>query len=570
MTVRKTLLSRMTAILSAVLIAVLVMLVFPESNPKVGALDEIDASTIVDGSYEYSFVVSGKTIACAPGTAPDTIDKIKTGDPVKFNLNKMNINNSAAVADQWYCLGLDCKNFMLTSVSEADLMEGSTVIGRFYIQNSKFYFKLNSTFLAAEHLWVEGHFDGEVCLDEDDINAGTANLEEGLTGIYVPNIPVEGTRAMTVSKSLAGGLSVSADGTAVQQYQAVIESTGNIGTSITVADAMKNAGLGAVLDGNIAVTSNKEGTAFASSYADFSAISGIIKPGERLTLTYSMKLNNFKDVYSAASRPADWKDNEIKVSYDDNGVTKEETANVSFAVNDPSLFKSHGTLSEDKSKFSWTVTIYCPFFTGNKTVDSAYVTDLKDSYSVNDGAAVDVPVSFDSAVWNIYNKNYTITYTTPVDNTSAVDLSIKNTVEAKIFGKPFSSDGWGSFTADNPIVKTKTDPAVDTENGSMGWKVEYTVPADNVTDLVINDSTWASNGHSHAVDTSTVTVTKNGAAFTDCTVEAGGNVRINNGSYAKNDVFVITYKTVTSTAKEGDANEVFADSEFENTARAVY
>ncbi|MBQ2824618.1 MAG: hypothetical protein IJF18_08590, partial [Oscillospiraceae bacterium] len=596
----KSLLSR---VLATALAAFVVVWVLPFNSLEISAEDVLTPVTETEVQEEGGSVVWG-AYSLAPINQTIEIDgikvtlfdlyinnklaseisSVKNGDNVNFYF-EWEISKGSGVMPTEQTVTFDLKGLyftdeqgpLKTSITK-DGVATDIQVGKYYISNEKVTFVFDSAqtiidnygedvfFLDESYIRGMCNFGGKISYGSDDVDKETGNvvIGEDTLGTWTLYANSGDVNAL---KSAVGSVYSDGNGNYYQDYSVTLTSNGAGHAKIkSISDTFTSGKLYG-LDGTIsaAATPADSVTGLASSYSDFSGLTGLVIPtGSTVTLTYRMKVDE-----SVNTTNTIWEyNNRFSVTLDDgdsndaNDITR--TSDAQPKITKGSVYKN-GIYDQNTNRITWTVEIYHESFTGDYANDSTVLTSFTDSLTLDGAAASDTCPSLSDILgkqngveYDQWNHKYKITYYTDVpENTTGKDMLYKNTVTAEMGGFEFSSEKEVPVYAANPLVKDAVNAEI-ADDGTMDWKVTFTVPSNITAPLVIKDET---SGKQHSLD-GTITVQNGGAEGVDYTI-SGSTVTFTTIPAAGTKI-ILTYAT------KALADELLTAGSFYNKAIAVY
>ncbi|MDE7293730.1 MAG: hypothetical protein K2N72_04820 [Oscillospiraceae bacterium] len=502
--------------------------------------------------------------------------KVNNGDEVFFAFDWSVDKSADEVLTNPLVADIDFQGIYLLA-NDGPLQQGTVDRGTYKIirtaDGNKIEFYVEEDQLKQSNIKGQAVFKGNISYTANDIGSdGKFDIKASAEGSPILSLRPEATVKANawVNKQADGQLYKGADGKYYQDYTVTVNASSTSTANYTInsitdtpVDTTKSSVSGSIT----ATASSSDGvTGLSSSYSSFSAIKGIVlKPGASVTFKYRMQVD--KSVIT--DRYNTWTyGNRVKV----NNTLESSASPFVPEMLVPNVSKS-GKLDKANNKIIWTLEIQYMDFTGNKATDKAKVQSMTDTLykDPTTGEALTASKAFsmdefwtnakpiEVTVWDAdgnpqKRKGYSYTYeTTYKNNGVSVDRVFRNDFNTEIDGVEYNRSAYVTVPSGvNPIDKTFN--GVD-ESGDLKWTIKFTVPGDNISDIVITDVLSADNGLSHSIVPGSISVS--GATST-----INGNVITITNNPPKGSEITITLKTRRSDNKSA--------GRYYNTAKAEF
>ena len=555
LTRRKNLFSRITALMTAL---ILTLFIVPNGTLDVSA---VSAHVTLEN---VSLTVNGESVTNQVLHNNDNvsfsfdwkIDKgIETNEPfdnpivIQFDFNGMELN---------YMSG--------------PLISNTETLGTYSITNGNTVtFTLDEDLLQNSNISGECNFGGKVKFNNDDIKDGNkVNIKAVFDSSTLINetVTVEPEGALSLTKSADGN--VYGDGTNFyQNYKVTIKADGTAESKLNqIIDTPKDSNLSSFDSAyriNVTTSGNVTGVT-SGTYDSFDQIANATMPvGSEIVLEYRMIVD---DSIFSSNEPWNYGNN-ANIKYND---AYQKSASATPKPVWSELSKT-GSGPDANGIITWTVKIKHGSFNGNIDHDKTILTSMSDTLTGNHDFVDSIYKADDFDFLSHFLANatfgatwdpvYTYTYKTKIDeeNTTA-DREYVNTMTVTLDGVQRDIVGSVKVDGTNPITKAATATRLNADN-EMEWKVTYTIPT-GTTALKITDIPTATSGKSHSIVANSFVVTVGGSSTTAYSV-SGNDITFDSSVLTANEGkdIVITYNTKAS-------GDLTTEGTFTNVAKAVY
>lgn len=377
---------------------------------------------------------------------------------------------------------------------------GNTIEVRFNTSDSNFS-RLAAAANLTFNIAFEGEFDGE--------------NEEVMFNDQV-DVDLEIDESHHVSAQKSGKVDTTGDKI---DYTIVLTSDGK-NTNIEVTDSLifSERDLLTLDIYSINVESNKAESvdcSWGATQSSFVLQIPAMVDGERITITYSVKIDPTKIGKGTDGKVITTGRNDLTVSSEDDPAT--ETKTIDSTINyTPGINKTGRTIGSNHDTLEWTVTanpaakVSIAGYNIKDTIASAsrqYVKYAGEGISVKVQDADNNTVREENIPWgqlpaaNDYTWTYTvpdsdtipykyvITYITKADNSDLhKDVTVNNTATIDGGGSKSGSGKIGPLSNDDYLRLTKTATDVDLEKGTITWHVIMEVPKDGLDKAEVVDT----------------------------------------------------------------------------------
>ncbi|MCC8043683.1 MAG: hypothetical protein LIO69_09315, partial [Oscillospiraceae bacterium] len=562
--IKKTPLMRILAVLTAVLLAILVL-------PEVALVASADTITIGSTTYDVidtntsALTITGSGLKDSGMITLDSSSSLSDGDmifiDVQFELDNRSagqVNESTGgtvTAVTVYRTEVDQTNIDLASYDWQSFTDGSkTGNWRFVTENGVTYLEVVVT-SAGNSSDIEGGMEltGTVSAIDWSNNTGSYSTIELGFGTASVSVQYNNPGSLTVEKSANGQASYNdTDKTYTQEWTVTLtpSSTGYVNVE-NFSDSSTPSG---TLSGVITLNVNGTETTH-SSFADLTTyLSSLYLTGsDSVTVTYS---TTYSVVDVAANLSVT---NTAEVTYND-GTTAADNASLKVTV--PSVSKTSST-DNTNNTITYTITYTWDEFTGTAATDASYITNVSDTMTMNRNSVYSESISIPdltSGSWTWNGSTYTWTYTytyTPSDEQLIYFSQYTNDISVDINGHTVTDSNTSDWLSRDYISKSGI---YDSTDNTITWTVTFTVPyAMYLSDVTIYDT-----GSAGTYNSGSASATLSGSASANLTVTGDGSTFTfsgYSGQLSKGDVITLTYTTTVT-----DPSQTSSTITYRNTA----
>ncbi len=492
MTKRKSLWTRVTSFMAAMVFSMTLLLVFPENTFTVTADSVItaeEANMIITGVIELNGV------PLAEGS------EVKNGDVLSLDVN-WSLPDDFENVNGTFSYDLTDKLFGIT-LDDIVIPVGNTAV--YQVKDNVLYIKLLA---GHSNRYGDCSLSGSVNVAEDEVGDG-GSFELKFIGTPEGNndtVPVTVTNyvpGLSVSKTASGSVTYE-NGTYYQSFNISLSSYNQESTGVKISD-LADSGYDFSQLTDFTVKYNGYGME-AVDYTLTNTANGfdieINSPvgtewGEYITIGYKVPVDVY-DVINGTETAV----NKITATAD-NQTEKDDTAKAS--ITEPIISKI-GSYDSEAGTITWTITVYPNTLTAENP--SFVITEIPGKNLDEDELKAifgdDMQITSDELT--LVDGKYVLTYTTTAESSPIQDTYYSNSAKVKFenIDKEYTTSEMTVYvpkSLSDFVEKTYSMPNAD---GTIPWSIKVSLPDADVTNISIYDYT---DNYSIAMNQSMFTVT---------------------------------------------------------------